>query len=73
MFMAERKKYIKAEYEKDKDWIRDLIDAGLEHHARVMRRIVNGDPVTGIEADDLFHLIKSSKQQKDEQVTPAQL
>ena len=66
MFTAARKKYIKAEYEKDKDWPRDLIDAGLEDQAKVMRRIVNGDSVTGIEVDDLYTLIKNSKQQKDE-------
>lgn len=66
MFTASRKAKIKQEYEKDPNWHRDLIDAGLHHHARVMKAIVDGHSVTGIEVDDLYNLIKSSKQQKDE-------
>lgn len=67
MFKAARKKYyIKAEYKKDKEWLRDLIESGLGHHAKVMKRIVNGDSVTGTEVDELYKLIRDSKQQKDD-------
>jgi len=66
MFTANRKSKIKKEYEQDPSWIDDLNGAGLGEMAKVMRKIVDGEPVSGIEVDDLYNLILSSKQQKDE-------